>query len=181
MAKKMKSTLSALLLIIVGAQISVAQEIRFTDLSTTHKFEKQYTSYVSREGAVYNVGDRLKIGKPSSVNQTFIYIFESDALTGGANLPAGYSGFETELKRIRVVGNKRIGYAVNFYTKGVWGPSTFIIPIENALTAGEIKSSVMSSDDALAELKRAKDKLDLGLITQEEFEKLKAELSPLIK
>lgn len=177
----MKSIQSTVVLIILCAQTSDAQEIRYADLKTTTKFEKQYTAYVSREGTVYKVGDRLKIGRPSSVNQTFIYIFESDALTGGANLPAGYSGFETELKRIRVAGNKRIGYAVNFYTKGVWGPSTFIIPIENALAAGEIKSSVMSSDDALTELKRAKDKLDLGLITQEEFEKLKAELSPFIK
>lgn len=177
----MKSQLYTVVLIILGTPTSNGQEIRFTDLKTTTKFEKQYTAYVSREGVIYKVGDRLKIGRPSSVNQTFVYIIEQDALTGSGNLPAGYSGFETELKRIRVVGNKRIGYAVNFYTKGVWGPSTFIIPIENALATGEIKSSVMSSDDALAELKRAKDKLDLGLITQEEFEKLKAELSPFIK
>jgi hypothetical protein len=34
---------------------------------------------------------------------------------------------------------------------------------------------------ALAELKKAKDKLDLGLITQEDYDKLKAELSKYIK
>jgi hypothetical protein len=39
----------------------------------------------------------------------------------------------------------------------------------------------MSSDDALSQLKRAKDKLDLGLITQEEFSKLKTELSKYIQ
>jgi hypothetical protein len=39
----------------------------------------------------------------------------------------------------------------------------------------------MTSDDALAELKKAKDKLDLGLITQEDYDKLKAELSKYIK
>lgn len=117
----MKSLLYTVVLIILGTPTSNAQEIRFTDLKITTKFEKQYTAYVSREGVIYKVGDRLKIGRPSSVNQTFVYIIEQDALTGSGNLPAGYSGFETELKRIRVVGNKRIGYAVNFILKGYGG------------------------------------------------------------
>jgi len=49
------------------------------------------------------------------------------------------------------------------------------------LSAGEIKGFGKTSDEALSELKKAKDKLDLGLITQEQFDKLKAELSPFIK
>lgn len=39
----------------------------------------------------------------------------------------------------------------------------------------------MSSDDALKELKKEKDKLDLGLITEEEFNKRKEELIKYIK
>lgn len=39
----------------------------------------------------------------------------------------------------------------------------------------------MTSDEALSELKRAKDKLDLGLITQAEYDSLKVELSKYIK
>jgi hypothetical protein len=39
----------------------------------------------------------------------------------------------------------------------------------------------MTSDDALAELKKAKDKLDLGLITQEKYDEIKAELVKYIK
>jgi hypothetical protein len=46
---------------------------------------------------------------------------------------------------------------------------------------GEVKSFGMTSDEALAALKKAKDKLDLGLITQEEYEKIKSELTPFIK
>jgi hypothetical protein len=37
------------------------------------------------------------------------------------------------------------------------------------------------SDEALAELKKAKDKLDLGLINQEQFEEIKTELKKYIK
>ena len=49
------------------------------------------------------------------------------------------------------------------------------------MSTGEIKGFGKTSDEALTELKKAKDKLDLGLITQEEFDKLKAELSKYIK
>jgi hypothetical protein len=34
----------------------------------------------------------------------------------------------------------------------------------------------MTSDKAMIELKKAKDKLDLGVITQEEYDKIKVEL-----
>jgi hypothetical protein len=37
------------------------------------------------------------------------------------------------------------------------------------------------SDEALARLKKAKDMLELGLITQEEFDKFKMDLSIFIK
>lgn len=39
----------------------------------------------------------------------------------------------------------------------------------------------MTSDEALAELKKAKDKLDLGLISQEQYDQIKADLTKYIK
>jgi len=39
----------------------------------------------------------------------------------------------------------------------------------------------MTSDQAMKELKTAKDKLDLGLITQAEYDRIKAELIKYIK
>lgn len=45
----------------------------------------------------------------------------------------------------------------------------------------EMKSVEKSSDEALAELKRAKQKLELELITQEEYDKIKEELRKYIK
>lgn len=44
-----------------------------------------------------------------------------------------------------------------------------------------LKNNAMTSDEALNKLKIEKDKLDLGLITQEEFDKIKEELSKYIK
>jgi hypothetical protein len=61
------------------------------------------------------------------------------------------------------------------------GIDNYFFNIEDAITVGEVKSFGMSSDEALAALKKAKDKLDLGLISQEEYDKIKAELTPFIK
>lgn len=156
-----------------------AQEIKFTDLATAERGEN--TSYVGSDGGVYKIGDRIKIGVPSS-NKTFAFITQGDGILMPVEaLTAASSGTETEIKRIFVVGNKRTGYSVSMRTKGVIGLLNYTIQFENALSTGEIKGSGMTSDEALAELKKAKDKLDLGLITQDEYDKIKAELTPFIK
>ena len=59
--------------------------------------------------------------------------------------------------------------------------STLIIQIENAIDAGEIKSNRFSSDDTLYDLKKAREKLDLGLITQEKYDSIKNVLSKYIE
>ena len=156
-----------------------AQEIKFTDLATAERGE--YTSYIGSDGGVYKIGDRIKIGVPSS-NKTFAFITQGDGILMPVEaLTAASSGTETEIKRIFVVGNKRTGYSVSMRTKGVIGLLNYTIQFENALSTGEIKGTGMTSDEALAELKKAKDKLDLGLITQDEYDKIKAELTPFIK
>ena len=156
-----------------------AQEIKFTDLATAERGE--YTSYVGSDGGIYKIGDRIKIGVPSS-NKTFAFIWMGDGiLTPLQPLPAAQSGTETEIKKIFISGNKRTGYSVSMRTKGVIGLLNYTIQFENAMSTGEIKGTGMTSDEALAELKKAKDKLDLGLITQEEYDKKKAELTPFIK
>jgi hypothetical protein len=66
-------------------------------------------------------------------------------------------------------------------TKGFIGTLNYTIQFENTLSNGEIKGTGMTSDEALEKLKKAKDKLDLGLITQEEYDKIKTELTPFIK
>ena len=167
------------LFITISASTVFGQEIKFADLATAQRGE--FTSYLGSDGAVYKIGDRVKIGVHSS-NKTFAFITQGDGLLIPiTNLTASFSGNETEIKRISVVGNKRMGYSVSFRTKGITGLSNYSIQFENALSTGEIKGFGLSSDDALAQLKKGKDKLDLGLITQEEYDKLKADLTKYIK
>ena len=171
-----------LLTLTLGLVFSIqAQELNFKDLASGTITKGEFTSYVGSDGGVYTVGDRLKIGIPSS-NKTFAYIWQGDGiLVAMTPLLATSSGTETEIKRIMVSGNKRTGYQVWMRSKGVVGLLNYSIQFENAISTGELKGFGMTSDEALTELKKAKEKLDLGLITQEEFEKIKAELTPFIK
>ena len=160
---------------------SFAQEINHSDLATTTSTKGEFTSYVSSDGLVYKIGDIITIGVPSS-DKIFSFIWEGDGLLlPYENLTSISSGQKTEIKKIFIVGGKRTGYSVNFRTKGATGLANYTIQFENALSTKEVKGLGMTSDEALNELKRAKDKLDLGLITQEEFDKLKAELGKFIK
>ena len=56
-----------------------------------------------------------------------------------------------------------------------------IINLEGALEAGEVISGRISRKEAIAKLKEAKDLLDLDLMTLDEYNSLKAELTPIIK
>lgn len=174
----MKTIFSICLLFI--SSVTLSQEIKYSDLATTTQ-RGEFTSYVGSDGGVYKVGDKIKLGVPSS-NKTFAFISEGDGvLIPLTQLTATSSGEETEIKRIYVVGNKRTGFSITMRTKGFSGLSNYNIQFENALSSREIKGYGMTSDDALIELKKAKDKLELGLITQEEYEKIKNELSKYIK
>lgn len=172
-------TLFQLIFPLLLATSIYGQEIKYTELANAKKGE--YSSYLASDGAVYKIGDRIKIGVPSS-NKTFAFIMEGDGLIIPiSNLTAASSGQETEIKKIWVVGTQRAGFSVSLRTKGITGLSNYTIKLENALSTGEVKGFGMTSDQALAELKKAKDKLDLGLISQEEYEKIKAELRQYIK
>lgn len=149
---------------------------------TKIKWDEKYDEYVAIDGHTYRVGDTLKIGRPSS-NKTFAFIQEgSGILTAATQADMRISGDNTIIKKIYVSGNKKQGFEIDFQTKGACDLCPkYYINAEEAFATGELISFGYTSDKALAELKKAKEKLDLGLITQEQFDKLKAELAPYIK
>ncbi|WP_299583774.1 hypothetical protein [uncultured Sunxiuqinia sp.] len=57
-----------------------------------------------------------------------------------------------------------------------------VVDYEKAVLAGEIRSlnAPITRDEAIAKLKEAKDLLDLGLMEEADYEKVKAELAPVI-
>lgn len=57
-----------------------------------------------------------------------------------------------------------------------------IIDYEKSVLAGEIRSinAPLNRDEAIAKLKESKELMDLGVIDSEEYDKIKAELTPII-
>lgn len=172
----MKKLLSVLLVFV--SSLTMAQQVSFDNIPQGRG--GGYTSYLASDGAVYKIGDKIKIGIPSS-NKTFAYIQEGNMVMGIANANVNISGESSEIKKISIQGNKRSGYYVYLTTKSYTGLNNYYIKFENALSSGEIIGTGYSSDDALSELKKAKDKLDLGLIEQTEYDNIKKELSKFIK
>jgi hypothetical protein len=138
----------------------------------------EYTSYISKDSIIYKIGDNLTLGKPVKLGE-FSYIQYGDGvIVPIAQLPGINAGTIAPIKRIIVWGSRKKGYQVALRTGGF---PNFTIYIENAIETGEIVTDILTSDAALEKLKKEKDKYDLGLITLEEYEKIKAELAVFIK
>ncbi len=124
----------------------------------------------------FSVGDTLTLGSAFR-NEQFDYI-EQNAGIALYPLPNTASGSVVVIKKI----SARSKTVIVSTTR----PQGFVYALrvtnlEGALTNGEVKSNVLSSDEALEELKKWKDKLDLELITAEEYEAKKTELAGYIK
>lgn len=142
----------------------------------TKKVKGLVNTYITESGEAFSVGDTITIG-PSFDEKEYSFISQN-AGTQYLPLPSTAVGKEVIILKIKIVLKRPIVITTkpeNYFYR------LHILNIDEALSKGEVKSKVMSSDEALAELKKAKDKLDLGLITQEEFNALRAELAPLIK
>ena len=177
----MKTTNLILLLAVLFSTKIFSQTISYDDLQKGgFEFKNGYTSYIAKDKHTYKVGDTLKLGTPSDKN-TFKHCTQMTIAGEQIVMNSRYSGSNAIIKKIRITGTKRSGFRINLQTKGNTALDNYFIDFENAVETGEVKSFGYSSDEALTELKKAKDKLELGLITQEEFDKLKEELSKFIK
>jgi hypothetical protein len=159
-------------------------QISFSEMKTIKKgvFEDpQFNSYLAQDNHLYKVGDTIKIGVPSS-NKTFAFVEQGNALSGLNPANVRIASTSTIIKRIYIVGTKKSGYKVYFVGKGQFALDLqYYISVEDAINTQELKSLGHTSDEALSQLKKSKDKLDLGIITQDEYNKIKTELAVYIK
>jgi hypothetical protein len=145
------------------------------------KIEGEITEYIAKDGSIYKVGDQVTIGVPSS-NKTFAFLSTGDGImTPLVPLGINVSGQKADIIKFRISGTRRSGFTIWLKAKSPYGIGNYNVDFENAILNGEIKSYGMTSNEALEELKRTKEKLDLGLITQEEYETKKKELVKFIK
>jgi hypothetical protein len=152
-----------------------------TTAKTRPSYAGDIKEYVAKDGSVYKVGDKITIGVPSS-NKTFAFLSTGDGImTAIVPLEVGVSGQKAEIMKFGISGTKRAGFTIWLKAKSPYGVGNYNVDFENAILNGELKSFGMTSDEALAELKKAKDKLDLGLISKEDYEAKKSDLVKFIK
>jgi hypothetical protein len=145
---------------------------------------KYYRTYISQNGTTYSIGDKITLGFPTNNGKTFNYAFSEAIFSGEKQLPATFSNRTYEIRYIyfKNMGlGKKSMKTVYFKTKNVGAGDYVIIEIENAVASKEVKSSTFTEEDALAEMKKAKEKLELGLITQKEFDAVKEKMMKYIK
>lgn len=157
------------------------------------------------DGSILKVGDKMKLGKPSGTNETktvnkglfsgsvtnenqFSYIMlgkMAQQMMGGMTyVPESFKNREVVIKGLKIIHSgltkKSTAAPYLIFENPVMDITTF--NLKAALDNGELinPNRPMNRTEAIAKLKEAKDLVDLGMMSKEDFEKLKAELTPII-
>jgi len=156
----------------------------------------QFAAMKMLDGSFIKAGDKITIGKPSSMNtiaqrnvglasgsisQVSAFNFVTwgrvglSVMSGMQYLPASYVNKKATIKEIKK------GWTIIYFGDDERAVSTIMNVLE-AVNTGEVinPNHTMTRDEAIAKLKEQKDLLDVGMVTKEEFEKLKIELTPFI-
>jgi hypothetical protein len=169
-------------ILVLTSLVTFSQELKYDALFSGERPMGPFKSYVSKDGTIYKVGDKVKIGTPVP-GYTFGYIWVGDGIIFPEEQlgPSG-SNTEVEIKRIIIGGSKKSGFKALFRTTGMPGMiRDYIIIVEKALTSGEIKHQGLTRIEALTELGNAKEKLDSGLISQHQYDSIKVVMTEYIK
>jgi hypothetical protein len=188
------------LLIFVNTTFAQLDDLNYLDLENpdivkTIKRGQKFKSYTNKSGITFNLNDTLEIGNPENPqnvsknllgqiqygNFTFItvtVIFET--------AQKFYSKEKVIINQIIVYKfgkSLRVIFEVNLLNKKeMMLPRLYIDNIDKAIELGEIifDNGQMTKEKAIKLLKEKKELLDLGIITQEEYNKFKNELTPII-
>lgn len=180
---------------------------RLADISWTKNYtnSSRFGFIEFEDGSVLAVGDMMRIGVPSGTNESsaqqpglfssnrtrtnnFSYIMlgrMGAAIMGGITyLPETFKGKDAQIQDIKIFRSRKENVpstaSVIFQNPGM---DITVLDLKSALQFGELinPKAAMTSDEALEELKKDKDKLDLGLISQETFDSLRTTLAKYIK
>jgi len=171
--------LKLLLVLIQVLSISLSvnsQTIATYDEVVSKQKKGEIDKYITQSGEEFKVGDTITLGVAFR-NEQFDFIMQN-AVVAQYPLPNSASNSKVVIKKI-TIRSKTVLVNTTKAQGLVYG--LIVVNFDSAVLNGEIKSKIMSSDEALEELKKCKDKLELGLITEEEYQAKKKELSKYIK
>lgn len=172
------------------------------DTKALKAFSKQFENRQTFEsvkdynGNVYKLGDKFKLGIPQKVqgaleNTHFLGIYGVNAISTiipmtdfvtTLRLPGqGFIGSECTVIKIGV--RKTLGFAMPFIVFSCLNMEISTASIDASLVTKELidPNAPISSEEAISKLKGLKEKLDLELISKQEYDSQKNELSKFIK
>jgi hypothetical protein len=157
-------------------------------LIITTSLKAQITEIVAIDSVKYKIGDKIKMGKAMNGLPEFSYAIQytkEDVGTLQKSKVPAYDSLlivgiteNTKFNDYNVKCHRKI--AADLYT-------TYYFTFNKAIETGEIVSKnskyfvAPTSEQALEQIKKAKEKLDLGIITKDEYDKKVNELKKYIK
>lgn len=145
------------------------------------------TQYTASNGAVIKVGDKFRLSRPEGGSKTFVSIQNKptvmDMLGNSgfiSTVNTSMSNTEITIKTLYISGSRKLGFKSMAELATCGTCNNLLVDIELAIESKEIRTNGMTKDEAIAKLKQTKELVDLGIVKQEDFDKLKAELTPLI-
>lgn len=146
------------------------------------------SQYTASNGSIIKIGDKFRINRPEGGAKTFVSIQNKPTVmdmlgSSGfvSTVNTSMSNTEITIKSLYIVGTRKLGFKTMAELATCGTCNNLLVDIELAIEAKEIRTNGMTSDDAIALLKKEKEKLELGIISQKEFDDKKAELIKFIQ
>ena len=168
---------------------------------------EKFAAIKLQDGSILNVGDVIQIGQPSGSNvvrsvntglfnstasnkQAFQFLlagrFGMSALNGMNYLPGDFVARKVTIKEIKashtsIVGSKKSPLTY-WLILDLGNSVSTVLNLDQAFSTGELinPKRPMNRTEAIAKLKESKDLLDLGMIKQDEYDKIKTDLTAII-
>lgn len=171
-----------LLFIALISTVSYGQKLTYQDIEDSNRrpSTRNVSEYISKDGISFKEGETLTIGEPSGDLDRYAYIIKMDAIGSIEPVDITARDWVSEIIKFKMDGSRRQGWEIVAVTKTKLGLARYYIDLESAIEYGEIKTSLLSREDAIDKLKEAKDLLDLEMMTQKEYDALKEKLTPII-
>lgn len=173
-------TLIALVFAVVTASAQTLNYEQLKDVQAKKLSYLEYTEYTASDGTIFRIDEPVKIGNQSGTNR-YNHILTFVPLTTPSNVTGNMYGKELKIKKIRVNKTLTGGNCVSLWVDCGIAGSSYVIDLEPAINNGEVIGDGMTEDQALKEIEKLKKKLDLELLTEEEYKTKRAELVKYIK
>jgi len=184
--------------VVFGQRSLTSSEAKDLEITTGFRNGDEILEFTLEDGNVIKKGSEFIIGtplNPTTFTYTRIYVgyynLFSELLSPSIVLNSSFKGTKVVVETLKVNRQKLkrkselmiLAYVYDPAMSSLFGEKRrTIIDLELALSTGEVvnPNQKMTREQAIGKLKESKDLLDLGLLTQEEYDKIKSELTPII-